>query len=217
MNRVISLPAGHYRLHYLTDASHAINRWNDLPPTRRFWGITLYHDPALEEKNVPAVQPAETAPEPAEIKPGPFRDTFQVIFWTYHELLFLSALAFLPGYGIRRFRYWKAKQTYTPADTRYAAKSARIVAFFTGLAYFYLKPVLIGIKIDQGQGLIENYDCFALWGGNNSLVWQGMLLLMAVLLVFTGLAWKNGYWDLKRRLHFTAVALAAILVVLSTY
>jgi CubicO group peptidase (beta-lactamase class C family) len=218
VNRVISLPAGHYRLHYLTDDSHAINRWNDLPPTHRFWGIMLYHDPVFEEKNAPGDhQPVENTPGPAEIKPEPFRSTWQVIFWAYHELLFLSALAFLPGYGIRRFRYWKLKKAYTPADARLAAKSARFMAFFTGLAYFYLKPVLIGIKIDQGQGLIENYDCFALFGGNNSLVWQGMLLLMAVLLVFTGLAWKNGYWDLKRRLHFTAVALAAILVVLSTY
>ena len=44
----ISLPAGSYTLHYITDDSHSPDQFNQMPPwDPRHWGISLYGDPGL--------------------------------------------------------------------------------------------------------------------------------------------------------------------------
>jgi CubicO group peptidase (beta-lactamase class C family) len=43
-DRVLTLPAGAYRLHYVTNGTHAFDEWGDRPPGHRFWGITLWED-----------------------------------------------------------------------------------------------------------------------------------------------------------------------------
>ncbi|MGD8518301.1 MAG: hypothetical protein PVG54_15155, partial [Anaerolineae bacterium] len=43
-DRPLTLPAGAYRLHYHSDASHAFDDWGDRPPSHRFWGISLFVD-----------------------------------------------------------------------------------------------------------------------------------------------------------------------------
>ena len=40
--KVITLPAGRYRLRYTSDESHSFNHWNSTPPDYRFWGISVY-------------------------------------------------------------------------------------------------------------------------------------------------------------------------------
>ena len=43
VNTTMTLPRGEYVLHYVSDGSHAFNRWNQSPPDdRRNYGITLY-------------------------------------------------------------------------------------------------------------------------------------------------------------------------------
>ncbi len=44
----IDLPAGAYRLHYRTDASHAFGDWNDAPPDDGFWGVVAWDDGPAE-------------------------------------------------------------------------------------------------------------------------------------------------------------------------
>ena len=39
----IRLPAGKYRLKYISDNSHSYNRWNATPPDYSFYGISLYY------------------------------------------------------------------------------------------------------------------------------------------------------------------------------
>jgi CubicO group peptidase (beta-lactamase class C family) len=43
-DRVLTLPAGTYRLHFQTDGRHAFDDWGDRPPGHRFWGISLWED-----------------------------------------------------------------------------------------------------------------------------------------------------------------------------
>ncbi len=41
IDRLLRLPAGHYRAHYKTDDSHAFMQWNAIPPTHHWWGMRL--------------------------------------------------------------------------------------------------------------------------------------------------------------------------------
>jgi len=41
VDREITLPAGSYTLHYKSDAGHAYNSWDSLPPDLFFWGILV--------------------------------------------------------------------------------------------------------------------------------------------------------------------------------
>ncbi|SHN12789.1 serine hydrolase [Chitinophaga sp. CF418] len=41
VDQVITLPAGSYILHYKSDAGHAYNNWDSLPPDLFFWGILI--------------------------------------------------------------------------------------------------------------------------------------------------------------------------------
>jgi CubicO group peptidase (beta-lactamase class C family) len=42
VDRVMTLPAGNYKLRYKSDESHAFDHWNSLPPEINFWGIAIY-------------------------------------------------------------------------------------------------------------------------------------------------------------------------------
>ena len=43
VNEKITLPAGSYMVHYVTDDSHAYGEWNVMPPNDpQFWGITIW-------------------------------------------------------------------------------------------------------------------------------------------------------------------------------
>ena len=43
VNEDITLPAGSYMVHYVTDDSHSFKEWNALPPNDpQFWGITIW-------------------------------------------------------------------------------------------------------------------------------------------------------------------------------
>lgn len=42
VDRVLSLPAGTYRLHFQTNEAHSFEDWGDRPPGHSFWGITLF-------------------------------------------------------------------------------------------------------------------------------------------------------------------------------
>ncbi|MCP5103707.1 MAG: hypothetical protein GY950_10030, partial [bacterium] len=43
VDKELTLPAGTYLVHYITDDSHSYDEWNTLPPDDpRFWGVTLW-------------------------------------------------------------------------------------------------------------------------------------------------------------------------------
>jgi CubicO group peptidase (beta-lactamase class C family) len=44
VNRILTLPAGDYRLRFQTNEKYASGDWGDQAPGDRFWGITLYED-----------------------------------------------------------------------------------------------------------------------------------------------------------------------------
>lgn len=49
----ITLPAGKYLVHYITDDSHSFEEWNTLPPDDpRFWGITIRTASGKDRANV---------------------------------------------------------------------------------------------------------------------------------------------------------------------
>ncbi|HKI79729.1 MAG TPA: hypothetical protein VKA26_14405 [Ignavibacteriaceae bacterium] len=52
-NNEISLPAGTYTVHYVTDDSHAFGRWNSFPPDDpQFWGVAVFPASASDLANV---------------------------------------------------------------------------------------------------------------------------------------------------------------------
>ncbi len=65
LDKTISLPAGKYILHYMTDDSHSYGEWNSLPPDDpQFYGVTLF--PASgEDRGKIAVLGEIEEPKPA--------------------------------------------------------------------------------------------------------------------------------------------------------
>ncbi len=52
IDKKITLPAGTYLVHYITDDSHSYEEWNTLPPDDpRFWGVTLWPVSEKDRKN----------------------------------------------------------------------------------------------------------------------------------------------------------------------
>jgi hypothetical protein len=41
-DETITLPAGRYRLRYVSDGGHAFDSWAGFPPDDRFWGIAVF-------------------------------------------------------------------------------------------------------------------------------------------------------------------------------
>jgi CubicO group peptidase (beta-lactamase class C family) len=61
-DRALTLPPGDYRLHFVTDSSHAYEDWGNRPPGHRFWGATLWRDMTAEPGAVACWERAD-APE----------------------------------------------------------------------------------------------------------------------------------------------------------
>ncbi|MFC2082398.1 hypothetical protein ACFLQT_01575, partial [Bacteroidota bacterium] len=57
IDEIITLPAGTYMVHYVTDDSHSYEEWNVLPPNDpQFWGLTLW---AVSPDDMDNVKPFE--------------------------------------------------------------------------------------------------------------------------------------------------------------
>ncbi|MDJ0835711.1 MAG: hypothetical protein QNK37_04295 [Acidobacteriota bacterium] len=62
MRGEISIPAGVYRLRYVTDTSHAFDKWNSLPPSDpHHWGVALWPAEPGGRDRVEVLQSFETA------------------------------------------------------------------------------------------------------------------------------------------------------------
>jgi putative Ca2+/H+ antiporter (TMEM165/GDT1 family) len=82
-------------------------------------------------------------------------------------------------------------------------------------AWLFLSLVALVVVVAAGQEriLVEIPLSLKLWLVM-PLVFVG---LTATLVVTTALAWRHGYWRLRRRLHYTLVALAAVAFCLFFY
>ena len=47
VDRLLTLSAGTYRLHFKTDHAHSFDSWNDSTPDHNWWGIRLYDETAM--------------------------------------------------------------------------------------------------------------------------------------------------------------------------
>jgi hypothetical protein len=128
--------------------------------------------------------------------------TFHQVLFIVILILFLTVLIAAPvGYFVNR--------VHGVEKPSRSARTARIVLFSIALLSFIL---VIGM-------MVAFSDIVALMTGDLSLL--GILYLIpwviavltAAALVFTVLAWKDRYWHVSGRIHYTVVTLAAVALV----
>ena len=62
VRETIKLPAGSYKVNYVTDGSHSYNDWNALPPDDpEFWGVTIWPTTVADKDNVTEYVAPKTA------------------------------------------------------------------------------------------------------------------------------------------------------------
>jgi CubicO group peptidase (beta-lactamase class C family) len=127
-------------------------------------------------------------------------DTFQIGLIGFFVLAFLSVLAWPVGSLIRRLRKRPAEPSRLPLQARYVAGlvSALNLIFVVGLVV-RLAQVLSGVFYGTPAYFVALLVIPLLTA-----------ILTAGLVVFTVLAWRDDYWSVLGRLHYSLVALAAL-------
>jgi hypothetical protein len=127
----------------------------------------------------------------------------------YSLLLFLSMFLVWPiGYLLARMRTRGSGAAEVEHRKRRSSRVARMVAILTAIVMFGISSLLI-VHLVNPQGPLD-------WKGG-SLVEKAMLglaslgtALSVILAFFTLRAWKNRYWSILGRIHYTLITLAAL-------
>jgi CubicO group peptidase (beta-lactamase class C family) len=131
------------------------------------------------------------------------RDSFQLGLIAFLVLGFLSVLAWPTAHLIRRLRRH-------PAQDPRPARLARLIAALLGILNLVF---IVGFAAALTQGLTGALPYPPPWFVALLVIPILTAVLSLVLLVFAALAWKDGYWSLVGRLHYTVVTLAALVFV----
>ncbi len=116
---------------------------------------------------------------------------------------FLSVLAWPTAHLIRRLRRHPAQ------DPRPARLARLVAALLSALNLFFV----VGFAAALTQGLGGALPYPPPWFVALLVIPILTTVLSLVLLVFVALAWKDRYWSLVGRLHYTLVTLAALVFV----
>jgi hypothetical protein len=132
-------------------------------------------------------------------------DRLQLGLIAFLLLAFLSVLAWPVLYVIHRVRRRRAQ------DPRPARLARLVAALLSALNLFFIA----GLAAVLTQGLAGAASYSVAYGKSLALLVIPILTtaLSLVLLVFAALAWKDRYWSLVGRLHYTVVTLAALVFV----
>ncbi len=131
------------------------------------------------------------------------RDSFQLVVITFLVLAFLSVLAWPTAHLIRRLRRQSAQ------DAR-PARLARQLAALLGILNLVF---IVGFAAALTQGLTGKLPYPPTWFVALLVIPVLTTVLSLALLVFAALAWKDRYWSLAGRLHYSVVTLAALVFV----
>lgn len=128
------------------------------------------------------------------------RDGFQLSLIGFIVLAFLTVLVWPVAYLIRRLLRRPAQ------DPRRARLARRLAALLSILNVVFLAGVAAMVMRALGGALTDP----PLWFVVVLVIPLATAILSIVLLIFTVLAWKDGYWSLVGRLHYTVVTLAGL-------
>jgi CubicO group peptidase (beta-lactamase class C family) len=131
------------------------------------------------------------------------RDSFQVVLIMFLVLAFLSVLAWPTAHLIRRVRRRSAQ------DPRPAGLARQVAALLGILNLLFI----VGFAAALTQGLTGALPYPPSWFVALLVIPVLTTVLSLVLLVFAALAWKDRYWSLAGRLHYSVVTLAALVFV----
>ncbi len=131
------------------------------------------------------------------------RDSFQLILITFLVLAFLSVLAWPAAHLIRRLRRQSAQD----------ARPARLARQLGALLGILNLVFIVGFAAVLTQGLAGALPYPPSWFVALLVIPVLTTVLSLVLLVFASLAWKDRYWSLAGRLHYSVVTLAALVFV----
>ena len=127
-------------------------------------------------------------------------DSFQTSLLGFFMLIFLSTLAWPVAALFRRLRKRPAQFTQRERQARALAASVVVLNLI----------FLIGLAVRLGQAFTGAFNATPTY----FVILLVIPLLTAVLtiglLVFTLLAWKEGYWSTMGRVHYTLITLAAL-------
>jgi CubicO group peptidase (beta-lactamase class C family) len=143
--------------------------------------------------------------EPATFEKVPWYETdrFQLNLIVFLVLAFLSVLAWPVMYLIRRFRRRLAQ------DPRRARVARRLAAVLSILNLVFM----VGFAAALIQGLTGALPYPPPWFAALLVIPIFTTVLSTVLLVFAALAWKDRYWSVVGRLHYSLVVMAALVFV----
>jgi CubicO group peptidase (beta-lactamase class C family) len=137
--------------------------------------------------------------------------TFEKVLWYERDVVqlgliallvvtFLSVLVWPMASLIRRLRKWQAR------DPR-PARVARLLAFLLSLLNLVFVAVFAATLL---QGLSGSSTYPPPWFLALLVIPVSTAVLSIIVFVFAALAWKNCYWSLVGRLHYSLVTLAAL-------
>lgn len=130
-------------------------------------------------------------------------DRFQLNLIVFLVLAFLSVLAWPVMYLIRRFRRRLAQ------DPRRARVARRLAAVLSILNLVFM----VGFAAALMQGLTGALPYPPPWFVALLVIPIFTAVLSLVLFVLAALAWKDGYWSVVGRLHYSLVVMAALVFV----
>jgi len=228
VNKVISLPAGTYRLHFKTDAIHSMAGWTVFPPDHSFWGISLYDERPVGA--VAAVAAAGVIISPNEItssqrlldtaingqRQEPMVDPVLEGIMIFCAVIFLTAMILWPvGAVIRFVKRRKSMAAQIPK------KMGRLSAAGTWIAWLNAILGLFYVMIVVVRGALEHLLATGFYDAQRDVKWIFVNIpltsaVIAIFLVgFTFLTWEKrirstlGRWFYTL---FTAVSIVFVLV-----
>ncbi len=144
-------------------------------------------------------------PTAAEKVPWYETDSFQVMLMGYFVLMSLSVLAWPLAGLLRRLR--KRPPTFS-----WPARQARALAVAVAALNLFFFLALI---VRMGQVSTNVFAETPVWFLALLAIPLLTTILTAGLLVFTARAWKEAYWSVGGRLHYSLISLAALAFILN--
>jgi CubicO group peptidase (beta-lactamase class C family) len=222
VDKVISLPAGTYRLHYKTDESHSLAGWITFPPDHSFWGVSLYDERPVGSKIISSdkITPYQRlldftiTGQQQEPMVDPVMKGIMIICAV---IFFLAMILWPLGAVIRFFKNRKSMSTKIPVSMSKLSSVGTWIGWLNAvLGFLYVITVIV-------RGALEHLLAYGFYDTQLDVKWIFIYIpltfaVVSIFLVaFTFLAWRNRTRSFVGRWFYTLFTVFSIVFVLVCY